>query len=183
MQKLGIAVFLNRSLRVFATTAGLFLLCLVVSTPRIPVHATEIAIRSDLATLFESFPGRWVGEGRLYTKGGKTEMVRCRVTYFLSNDKAELKQNIRCASGGGKIELKSVIHHNHEKISGTWHETIYELKGELSGRQIKDGLLVHAKGEGLQATMQLLFMKGKQVAEIQFNHATLVGLTLVLVKG
>lgn len=176
-------MFIHRSLLAFSITAGLFLFGLVFLQPHVPLQAAEIAIKRDLATLFETFPGRWVGQGRLYTKGGKTEMVRCRVTYFLSRDKAELKQNIRCASGGGKIEIKSVIHNKDNKISGTWHELIYELKGELSGRQIKNGLMVHAKGEGLQATMQLLFAKEKQIAEIQFNHPTLVGLTLVLVKG
>ncbi len=152
-----------------------------------PIQDLATTIQSsekvDLAELFKSFPGRWVGEGRMYSKGGKVDIVKCRVTYFLSEDSSQLKQNIRCASAGGKIEVKSVIHQDGENISGTWHETIYEMKGELSGRAIKDGLLVRIKGTFLQATMQLLHLKGKQVAEIQFNHETLVGLTLVLKKG
>ena len=50
-------------------------------------------------------PGRWVGEGRLGFKDGKIEAVKCRATYFLADNADELKQNIRCATTAGKIEV------------------------------------------------------------------------------
>src|SRR5687767_9679916 len=33
---------------------------------------------------FKELPGRWVGEGRLGLKEGKTEKVQCRATYFVN---------------------------------------------------------------------------------------------------
>ncbi len=166
------------------------LVCAVTTAPLASLAQDQAALSppeqpsaADLKNLFEIFPGRWVGNGRLFFKGGKTENVKCRVTYFLSGDSAELKQTIRCASASGKIEVKSLMRHDGKTLSGTWHETIYEMKGALSGKPIKNGLNVRVNGDRLSATMQLLFLKGKQIAEIHFNSETLIGLTLVLKKG
>ena len=83
---------------------------------------------------FKDLPGRWVGDGRLGLKDGKFETVKCRATYFLSDDGVELKQNIRCASASGNIEVKSEVKHNAGKLTGTWNELIYNLGGDLSGQ-------------------------------------------------
>src|SRR5262245_58535009 len=53
---------------------------------------------------FKELAGRWVGEGRIGMSEGKNESVKCRATYFVNETGAELKQNIRCASAGGKVE-------------------------------------------------------------------------------
>jgi len=144
--------------------------------------------RADEATpdvvSFEAFPGRWVGEGRLAFRDGKVEMVKCRVTYFVADDGASMRQNVRCASAAGRIELKSEIHRNGGKLTGTWNETVYEMRGELTGRGIKNGLIVHVKGEaGLTANMQLLVKDVRQIIEVQFERNSLIGLTLLLRRG
>jgi hypothetical protein len=131
---------------------------------------------------FKGLAGRWVGDGRLGLKDGKTEQVKCRATYF--TDKAdELKQNIRCASASGKIEVKSVVAHNAGKLSGSWNELIYNLGGELGGEVTPRGFRISVRGSGLTANMEVIVYEGRQIVEIQFFDSALRGLTLILQQG
>ena len=132
---------------------------------------------------FMELPGRWVGDGRIGLKDGQTEQVKCRATYFLSDDANELKQNIRCASASGKIEVKSVVAHNGGKLSGTWNELIYNLGGELVGEVTARGFRISVRGSGLTANMEVILYEGRQIVEIQFFDSALRGLTLILQKG
>jgi uncharacterized cupredoxin-like copper-binding protein len=140
-----------------------------------------VAVASS--SVFAAFPGRWTGSGRLGFKDGKVETVDCRATYFLSDDKTELSQNIRCASPSGKIEVKSKVTETAGKLSGTWNELMYEKSGELTGEATPRGLRVAVKGTDLDANMDLIIKDNKQVVEIQFHNTTLIGLTLVLTKS
>ena len=132
---------------------------------------------------FKDLPGRWVGEGKLGLKDGKIETVKCRATYFLSGDGGELKQTIRCASAGGKIEVQSALTYKDGQLSGKWNELIYNLGGELTGSVTPRGFRIAVHGSGLTANMDVMLMNAKQVVEIQFFESTLLGLTLVLQKG
>jgi hypothetical protein len=49
---------------------------------------------------FTKLAGRWLGEGRLGYAGGKTETVKCRVTYVVTESKAT--QTIRCSTEGDR---------------------------------------------------------------------------------
>ena len=109
--------------------------------------------------------------------------MKCRATYFLSDNGVELTQNIRCASASGNVEVKSAIKHNGDALSGTWNELIYNLGGDLSGQVTPNGFRISVRGEGLTANMEVIVREGKQIIEIQFFSNTLVGLTLVLSKG
>ena len=143
--------------------------------PERPLQAAD-------ASPFEALPGRWSGEGRLGFKDGKVENVTCRVTYFLSDDKQEVKQNIRCASPSGKIEVKSAVTNKAGILAGTWSETVYNLSGDLAGEATKNGLKVQIKGEGMTADMQILVKEATQIIEIHFESGTLLGLSLLLKK-
>jgi predicted secreted protein len=135
------------------------------------------------ASPFQELPGRWVGEGRVGLKGGKVESVKCRATYFLSDSSDELRQNIRCASASGKIEVKSVVVHQAGRLSGTWNELIYNLGGELVGEVTPRGFRISVRGSGLTANMEVIVREERQIVEIQFFDSTLLGLTLILQKG
>ena len=56
---------------------------------------------ADGPSPFDKLAGRWSGEGRLGMKEGKTEIVKCRATYFIEGDGNHLRQNVRCASSSG----------------------------------------------------------------------------------
>lgn len=135
---------------------------------------------------FASLDGWWGGIGRLRFKDGKTEDVKCRATYFIEGDGNELKQTIRCASGSGKIEVKSSVRHSEGKLKGEWNELMYNVNGVLDGEVTPRGYRVTVKGtEGttLSANMDIIVKDAKQMVEIQFFSETLIGLTLMLNKG
>jgi hypothetical protein len=133
---------------------------------------------------FKELPGRWVGEGRIGLKEGKTEKVTCRATYFVNPAGNELKQNIRCASASGKIEVKSLVNASKDgKLSGTWNELVYNLGGEMTGEVTERGLRIVVRAGDLTANMDVIVMNDRQIVEIQFFSSTLRGLTLILKKG
>ena len=166
-------------------TSGVYLLLGVFTVGQI---ATAPFVRLALAkpethSIFERFPGRWVGKGRLVFRDGQVEEVKCRVTYFVSDNAQQMRQNIRCATAGGKIEVKSKVRQSGGRIYGTWRETIYDLNGELTGHPIENGLILFVRSGNVRAAMQLMIYDNKQIAEIQFNNQSLVGLTLLLRRG
>ncbi len=132
---------------------------------------------------FAGLAGRWTGEGRIGFNDGKSETVKCRATYFVSENLLELKQNIRCASPGGKIEVQSAVSSQGGALSGAWTETIYNISGEIAGQITPSGYRVVVKSADLAANMEIIVRDAKQAVEIQFHHATLLGLTLLLTKG
>lgn len=132
---------------------------------------------------FEGLAGLWTGQGRLGFKDGKVEAVTCRTTYFVAGDGEELKQNIRCASGGAKIEVKSVVKHTAGKLAGTWEETVYNKAGDITGEVTPRGFRVSVKSADVDANMDIIVKDNRQMVEIHFADSTLLGLTLVLTKG
>jgi hypothetical protein len=131
--------------------------------------------------------GYWSGEGRLAFREGKFENVRCRVTYFADQAAAanlpDLKQTVRCATAGAKIEVKSVIKGSGGALTGTWEETVYNLKGDISGQATERGFRVEVRSDALSANMDLLLKDKQQMIELQFFNSTLMGLTIMLTKG
>ena len=138
---------------------------------------------AEPASVFEQLAGRWVGEGRLGTRGGTTEAVKCRVTYILTGGPDQLKQTIRCAAQGGSVEVQSTVSHASGALSGTWKELIRDLGGELTGQVTANGFHVAIKSLDLSASMHIIVKDARQIVEIQFHNSTLIGLTLVLAKG
>lgn len=142
----------------------------------VPQKAAE---PSSLDTLL----GRWTGEGKLGFSEGKFENVKCRVTYLKTEVANHLKQNIRCASASGNIEVLSELEQNGTALSGKWTETVRNMNGELSGQTTPAGFRVEIKGADLSANMDIMVRGPRQLVEIQFHNSTLIGLTLMLVKG
>ena len=135
------------------------------------------------ASPFEKIVGRWVGEGRLGVRDNATEQVKCRVTYLIPGPTDQLQQTIRCASGSGSIEVRSLVTHAAGMLTGTWTELVRNMNGELAGTVTPRGFRVNVKGEDLHANMDILMLGTKQVIEIQFINSSLIGLTLILERG
>lgn len=137
---------------------------------------------ADNASPFGSLPGRWSGEGRLGFTDGKSEAVKCRVTYILAETVNQLKQTIRCGSTSGKVEVQSLVTEQAGQLTGTWSERVHNLDGELTGQVTKFGFRVTAKGGDFAANMDIIVKGVRQVVEIKFQSSALIGLTLALTK-
>jgi hypothetical protein len=156
---------------------------LILGLPLVLATLSAHAEPAPAAGPFANLVGRWSGQGRLGFSEGKTENITCRATYFSSEDVNKLEQNIRCASAGAKVEIKSALVHADGKLTGTWSELIYSKSGELSGEITKLGFKINVKGDDLNATMDIIVRDNKQLVEVHFNNSTLVGLSLMLDKG
>jgi hypothetical protein len=132
---------------------------------------------------FAKLAGRWLGDGRFGTKDGKTEAVKCRVTYVVTEQGQQARQTIRCATEGTSIEVQSFVTHAAGALKGTWKELSRDMSGELSGSVTANGFKVAIKGSELNANMDIIVKDDKQIIEIQFMSNSLIGLTLVLTKG
>ncbi len=158
------------------------LLLVTVVLAGLIVRLAQPAAAVDVSP-FEPLVGRWVGEGRLGVRDNPTETVKCRVTYQHAKDDDQLRQTIRCASGGGSIEVQSAVTHVSGILTGTWKELTRDMSGVLSGNVTPKGFRVAVKGESLTANMDIVLLGAKQVIEIQFINSSLIGLTLILERG
>jgi hypothetical protein len=156
------------------TVRGVAFLLLLLSA--VPSFALESAGGSP----FTKLAGRWLGEGRLGYSGGKTETVKCTVTYVVSESQA--RQTIRCATEGDTVEVQSLVTHASGSIKGAWRELSRNWNGELSGNVTENGFKVAIRGSELNANMDIIVKDNRQVIEIQFINSSLIGLTLVLNK-
>jgi len=143
---------------------------------------SRVATAQD-ASPFVKLAGRWLGEGRLGIKDGKTEAVKCRVTYFVSDEGQQVRQTIRCASESGTVEVQSTVTHASGALKGSWKELSRDWSGELSGSVTPNGFRVGIRGSELNANMEIIVKDNRQIIEIQFMNSSLIGLTLVLTKG
>lgn len=136
------------------------------------------------ADALDQLTGRWVGQGRLGLKDSPPEIVKCRATYIRMKDGAHgLRQTIRCATAGAKIEVKSELHENNGQLHGKWVETIHNVSGDLIGEVTDKGLRIKVRGGDITANMEVLVREDRQMVEIQFFESSLIGLTLMLTKG
>jgi hypothetical protein len=144
--------------------------------------AASAALAQD-ASPFTKLAGRWLGEGRLGITGGATEAVKCRVTYFVSDEGRQVRQTIRCATDTGTVEVQSTVAHASGNLSGTWKELSREWSGDLTGRVTANGFKVSIKGSELNANMDIIVKDNRQIIEIQFINSSLIGMTLILTRG
>ncbi|MEQ8825541.1 MAG: hypothetical protein RIC14_14325 [Filomicrobium sp.] len=164
--------------RVFLTVAAVFVFGMALAVPA--SHAVEQPTQDDR---FQSLLGWWQGQGRLLMREGKPETVKCRATYRFGETKTQLLQAVRCATSGGKVEVKSEISNTGGELKGTWTETVYELAGELTGEFTPKGFRVKVSGSDLKARMDVRVRDDQQIVEIQFHDSTLIGMTMVFNRG
>jgi hypothetical protein len=132
---------------------------------------------------FAKLAGRWLGDGRLGITGGKTEVVKCRVTYIVTDEARQVRQTIRCATDSDTVEVQSTVRHAAGALSGSWKELSRDWSGEIAGNVTPNGFKVAIKGTELNANMDIVVRGNRQIIEIQFINSSLIGLTLILNKG
>jgi hypothetical protein len=151
-------------------------LCLLFVVPSVSLHA-------ETDSPFAKLAGRWTGEGMLGLKDSPPERVKCRATYFVESAGDEVKQAIRCATSGGKIEVLSNVKDEAGKLTGHWMETTHDLEGDLNGEVTPKGFRITVRNADLTANMDIVVRGNKQIVEIQFINSSLVGLSLIMTKG
>lgn len=146
---------------VLSLSAGLFL-------------AAQTAVANPVLNL----PGRWSGPGSIVMSSGETEAMRCVATYFVEGG-ANVKQNLRCASQGYKIDAMTQLVVANGRVSGGWEERTWDTKGAIRGDVQGDSFNLMIDGPGFTAAMAVktdnckqsinITPRGNAVARISMN--------------
>jgi hypothetical protein len=80
-------------------------------------------------------------------QNGKSERIRCRARYSVTQAGEVLQQELRCASDSYKLDVNSTAQSDGGALSGTWAELTRNVTGTLSG---------HASGGSIQGRVTAL---------------------------
>ncbi len=144
------------------------MLVVAASALLMPVAALGTAAPTS-GELVTSLIGRWAGPGEAQYKDGKHEAFKCVVTYFTDKQGEKVKQTIHCTSESLELQLESAWAVKEGSITGTWHETHYELKGTLLGSMDPQGYSLYAENEFANATISVRTSACKQDVVMKFS--------------
>jgi hypothetical protein len=133
------------------------------------VSAIGAAATPSSSQLVTSLIGRWAGPGEAQYKDGKKEAFKCVAVYLADKAGEKVKQTIHCTSTGLELTLESAWAVKDGSISGTWHETKYELTGTLLGSLDPDGYSLYAENEFANATISVRTSACQQDVVMKFS--------------
>ena len=128
--------------------------------------ATATPTSGELVT---SLIGRWAGNGDAVFKDGQHSPFKCVVVYLTDHAGGQVKQTIRCNSERLDLQLESSWQVKEGSITGTWHETKYELRGTLLGSLDPEGYNLYAENEFANATISVRTSACSQDVVMKFS--------------
>lgn len=132
--------------------------------------AAFAATAPNAGEIVTGLQGRWAGNGEAQFKDGKHEPFKCVVVYFTDKAGDKVKQTIRCNSTRLDLNLENEWKVTEGSISGTWHETKYELKGTLLGNLDREGYNLYAENEFGNATISVRTSACQQDIVMKFSR-------------
>lgn len=143
------------------------------------VAGALLAAQAAVANPVLNLPGRWSGPGNIVLSSGESEAMRCVATYFVDGGGAAVKQNLRCASQGYKIDAITQLTVANGRVSGGWEERTWDTRGAIRGDVQNDGFNLTIDGPGFTAAMAVktdnckqsisITPRGNAVAKISMN--------------
>ncbi len=144
--------------------------------------ACIMPVSSVLANPVGKLPGRWTGWGTVTHTGGSKEQLRCVATYFVENTGKTLRQNLRCASKGYKIDVVAKLDLRASAVSGDWAERIRSRSGSVSGRMTNKGFNLAIRGQDFSAALALTTTRCKQSINIAPQGVNVSKISIGLAK-
>jgi opacity protein-like surface antigen len=136
----------------------------------VPRAGHAVSTPATSGQLVTSLIGRWAGDGQAQFKDGKHEPFKCVVVYFTDKAGDKVRQTIRCNSARLDLNLENDWSVADGSISGTWHETHYELKGTLLGSLDPEGYNLYAENEFGNATISVRTSQCQQDVVMMFSR-------------
>src|SRR5262249_33534823 len=110
---------------------------------------------------------------------GSSEQMRCIATYFVESNGSAVRQNLRCASQGYKIDAITNLKVSEGRVSGAWEERTWATTGSIKGNVSGDGVSLMLDGPGFRAAMAVktsncsqsisITPRGYEIARISMN--------------
>ncbi|MCB1519682.1 MAG: hypothetical protein KDJ37_03795 [Hyphomicrobiaceae bacterium] len=124
------------------------------------------AIAAPEGNALGNLPGRWSGWGAIVHDSGKSEQVKCIVTYFVREAGVRIEQNLRCASASYRIDSSAQLTVAGSLVTGRWEERTNSTSGQVSGRVTGTGFNLSIQGDGFTAVMAVSTTACKQSINI-----------------
>ncbi len=159
------------------TGADLKKLAATIATTAVLVGAASAA-----ANPVPLLPGRWAGPGSISMANGETEQMRCVATYFVENNGGSVRQNLRCASQGYKIDAITNLTVAGGRVTGAWEERTWATTGSIKGDIQGDGFTLTIDGPGFTAAMALKTSNCNQSISITPRGNTVAKISMTLGK-
>lgn len=137
---------------------------------------------AQAASPIEALAGYWSGMGSVALSSGKSERVKCAVTYKISGSGSQIKQNMRCASPDYKIEAAADLRVHGSNVTGNWEEKTYSANGQVSGRVAGSNFNLSIKGAAFSAALSLNTTECKQTISITPQGLDVTRIHLSLAK-
>lgn len=151
----------------------------IIATASVGAAAVAATLHAALANPVANLPGRWSGPGSIVMSSGESEQMRCVATYFVEGSGNSVKQNLRCASQGYKIDAVTNLSVANGRVSGAWEERTWDTKGSIRGDVNGDAFNLTIDGPGFTAAMAVktdncrqsisITPRGNAVARISMN--------------
>lgn len=121
--------------------------------------------------------GSWGGGGIMKLTDGSSERIRCNGYY--TGGGTQLGMVIRCTSSSNKVEMRSKLSLNSNRISGSWEERTFNAEGQLSGKISGQKMNMSISG-AVVGTMNVKFSKRQQIVTIRTNNIEMKSLNITL---
>jgi hypothetical protein len=118
------------------------------------------------AAPIEDLSGYWSGSGSVTLSNGRTESVKCAVTYKVSDGGGQVRQSMRCASADYSINALAELQIKGSQVSGSWEEKTYSATGLVTGRYTGSNFVLSIEGANFTAAMNVSVSDCKQSISI-----------------
>lgn len=106
-------------------------------------------------SVFEPFSGVWTGTGQIRLDNGASERIKCNCYYTQRDAGVGLGIALRCASTSYKIELRSQLKSQGNRIAGSWEERNFNAEGTATGQASGNRISLSVVGGGMTGTMNV----------------------------
>ena len=137
--------------------------------------------RPALADTIGDLTGFWSGNGSIALTNGKTERVKCNVRYKAEGG-SQIRQTMRCASADYSINSLAELRLKGSQVSGTWEETTYAAKGDVTGRFGGDSFALSIQGAAFSAAMNVTLSSCRQSLNITPQGLEVTRVSISLAK-
>lgn len=129
------------------------------------VAAVSSTVGASAAVNLQEMAGYWTGTGKIVLVNGKSESVKCVVTYKVTG--SQLKQNVRCAGQGYSLNGTADLDVAPSgAVTGSWTENTYSAKGDVTGKATDRGFSLAITGPTFTAVMDATTTACKQSLDI-----------------
>ena len=155
-----------------------FLCCQSIGAPGTFAQAKQAAFDSSPTALLNHLAGRWAGDGTIKWFDGQLDPYKCVMTFFVQDAGTRARQNFRCHGksdyiGDGnavRFELSIDWRLQGDKVTGNWHERVYEFRGTAQGHIKGNQVLANIDGDVASAEVTMTVGECEARVVMQFRE-------------